>query len=172
MGRRKLRFDVRKNHERKKKLYQAVTRAVTITNDFCIWLPIKTAYLPSRVGSVNTLHERVTRLGALPVDGLPQLSVGSWLLSNFALANNFEVPTVLYMVTISEDFTWNVRRGENTVRSAERLLEWIDGNKDKATVIASSVISNLDKCFPKSRSPKAARDRMWGSFTPCHENNR
>ncbi len=50
----------------------------------------------------------------------------------------------------------------NAVRSVERLLEWIDGNK--ATVIASSLISNLDKCFPKSRSPKAARDRMWGNF--------
>lgn len=68
------------------------------------------------------------------------------------------------LILKDEGFQLPTEPARNAVRSAERLLEWIDGNKDKATVIASSLICNLDKCFPKSRSPKAARDRMWGNF--------
>ncbi len=55
---------MQKNYEHRKRLYQAITHAVNIPNDFCIRLPITitTAYLPSRVRSVSTLHESVAKL--------------------------------------------------------------------------------------------------------------
>ena len=46
----------------------------------------------------------------------------------------------------------------NAITSAERMLEWMDTNKVRAGVIPSSLVSDLDKCFPKTRSPKAARE--------------
>ncbi len=47
---------------------------------------------------------------------------------------------------------------------AEKLLEWIENNKEQADAVATSVVGCLKKCFHKSRSPRVARDRMWGNY--------
>ncbi len=63
-----------------------------------------------------------------------------------------------------EGFQLPTAPARNAIISAERMLEWMDDNKDKARVIASSLVSDLDKCFPKSKSPNAARDKLWTNF--------
>ena len=65
MGRQKLRFDVRKNHEQRKKLCRAVACISAIPTELFVRLPIATTYLPSRVSSVKTLHERLRKLDKL-----------------------------------------------------------------------------------------------------------
>ena len=142
MGRRKLRFDVQKNSERRRRLCKAVTCALTIPNVFSIRLPIATAYLPSRVSSLGMLHERVTKLRALPAGWTSSIISGQLVLVKFWSG---QVPTVLYMVTIMDDFAWTVRRGENMVSKkgdvftgAPCLLQSVESITD--------VLSRLDHC--------------------------
>ncbi len=94
---------------------------------------------------MNTLQERVTRLRALPVGWTSSIIVsGHLVIVKLCSGQQFEVPTVLYMVTISEDFTWNVRRGENTVSKESDVIAGSPCSVQ--SVEGTDILVQLDNC--------------------------
>ncbi len=68
-----------------------------------------------------------------------------------------------------DGFQIQTKPARNALTSAEKMLEWIDSNKDEAKAIASHLIGNIQRCFSKkSKNPRTARDTLWkNSFQLC-----
>ena len=64
MGRRKLRYDVRKNNERKKRYRRAVSLALVDPDNLMLRIPLH-ATLSSKLSTIKSLHERVIMLKKL-----------------------------------------------------------------------------------------------------------
>lgn len=109
-----LRFATRKNSERRKKLHQAVSLAVTSQDHELVKLPIS-LYVTSQVSSVNALHERLMRLKTLPTGWTSSIVSTSLVCSKIEQPSAASTIEMTYMFIISADFTWTVRRGKNMV---------------------------------------------------------
>ncbi len=58
-----------------------------------------------------------------------------------------------------DGFQIQTKPARNALTSAEKILEWIDSNKDEAKAVASHLIGNIQRCFSKkSKNPRTARD--------------
>lgn len=127
---------MRKNNERRRKrLHQTVSQA-----DFSIRLPIATTYLPSRVTSVSTLQERMMRLRALPEGWASSIVSGQLILVKICPGPQAEL---LFMLSISHDFTWIARQGSNmlsgdVLAGAPSFLQSVED--------VTSTLSQLDHC--------------------------
>ena len=147
MGRRKLRFDSRKNFERRK-LRRAVTPSedFTCTSEIVVRLPI-TSYESSQVTSIDKLQEKMQRLKACPAGWTS--TVMSESETNLVFCKLYYTESnvaVQYMLKISSDFTWTVKKGQiviptrcsifsdialemNTVKSVIEILTLLDTSK-------------------------------------------
>ncbi len=57
-----------------------------------------------------------------------------------------------------DGFQIQTKPARNALTSAEKMLEWIDSNKDEAKAIASHLIGNIQRCFSKkSKNPLSAK---------------
>ena len=151
MGR-KSRFDYRKNRERRNRLQAAI-----IPNECtcCIQLPITSSYVPGNTSTVSVLHNRITTLQVLS-EGWTSAVVNGSLVLIKVHSGTADESTVLYLVSVSVDFTWRVRRGERevprecelligspellqSVEAVTQILQLLDGCK--------LCIGNEDECF-------------------------
>ena len=144
MGRRKLRFDSRKNFERKKRLCRAATNISVMPADLFIRLPITTSYLPSRVNSLNTLQERLLILGKLPA-GWTSSIIGTTLVLIKLFSDQSPATIVLYTLTISQDFTWSDRRGDNLIPKDSSVFVDVPSLLQSVGDVVS-VLDRLDNC--------------------------
>ena len=148
MGR-KSRFDYRKNRERRNRLQAAI-----IPNECtcCIQLPITSS---GNTSTVSVLHNRITTLQVLS-EGWTSAVVNGSLVLIKVHSGTADESTVLYLVSVSVDFTWRVRRGERevprecelligspellqSVEAVTQILQLLDGCK--------LCIGNEDECF-------------------------
>ena len=121
MGKRKLKFDVRKNHERKTVSYSA-----SINNT----RPQQPTELtqgmsgPVSVSDVCALHEQIIQSRRLPAEWTCSIvPASSMVLCKMAAQPTTSTSAdIMHMVTICLDFTWTLRIGQNEVPLHESQL--------------------------------------------------
>ena len=114
-GKRKLRFDIRKNNERKKRLCKAAACISAIPGDLYVKLPIS-IYHSGRVRSVSALYERLRKRDILEHGWTCSFaSCSSLVILKLSCPNLSLAPNMLFTVIISKDFTWSVRRGDHAI---------------------------------------------------------
>ena len=145
MGR-KSRFDYRKNRERRHRLQASLLQVATIPNECtcCIQLPITSSYVPAKASTVSVLHNRIMTLQVLS-EGWTSAVVNGNLILIKVRSGTADESTVLYLVTVSVDFTWRVRRGEREVpRECELLIASPELLRSVEAV--TQIIQILDSC--------------------------
>ena len=110
MGKRKLRFHVRKNYERKKK---AAKRVCTVRDTDIVpatYLMIKiplSIYAEAVASDISTLHSRLQHLSVLPTQWLySSVSETNIVLSQLRITPPQMSAQLSFLLTISESFFW------------------------------------------------------------------
>lgn len=119
MGKRKIRFDARKNYERKK---HARARAITQPQhdtELVVTLP-RSAYTTAAVAEVAALQSRLTISHTLPNDWISTLlSSNDLALYKLTVSPPLMSAKVQYMLTISNDLSWVLCIGQKEIKRSE-----------------------------------------------------
>ena len=176
MGRRTLRFDVRKNCERKKRGTQVSTvqnKSVIIpdetipTSKSCLKLSIPSSYYRSAdAPDVSVLCTRMQKLGCLPMHWTSTVVSGTLVLTKLRASQTSA--KVVFLLPISEMFSWALYNNQRSVNleKCQVLCEVSSSLKSVDDVI--SVLRVLDATQQCVGNPdekfRALVDRRRGEF--------
>lgn len=121
MGKRKLRFFVRKNYERKKYGWPKLTTSYQRKHVKIVSLPIS-AIKAAVVSSISVLHRMLLILRVLPTSWICSLLGSSLALYQLDMASSTMSAATTTMLTIGSDFTWALRIGEREIHASECML--------------------------------------------------
>ena len=102
------------------------------------------SYVPGSTSTVSVLHNRITTLQVLS-EGWTSAVVNGSLVLIKVHSGTADESTVLYLVSVSVDFTWRVRRGESEVpRDCELLI----GSPEllQSVEAVTQILQLLDSC--------------------------
>ena len=122
MGKRKLKFDVRKNSEKKNRYRRALNFALAAPDCTVVSIPFRYT-LSCKLLSVESLHERMVTLHKLPAGWTSSIicrSEGNIMAVSKLSVVSSAVEAVV--ITIFPDFTWTIQKGQKQIPVLQTAL--------------------------------------------------
>ncbi len=167
MGKRKLRYDVRKNYERKmEKSCKTVSCCEEqFSEELVVRVPV-TLYTSSSAPDILGLNERLLESRCLPADWT--CSDASAVSLSLRKLQPMESADVVYVVTICSDFTWRVSIGQKHVPIHESALLHNAPHLLNNVQSVVGVLSLLDGCKSEQQ---LLIEKHNGNFMADHSGN-
>lgn len=158
MGVRKLRFDVRKNHERRK--YRKVLTTPPQQLEIKVSLPLS-AYIATAAPDITTLHTRLMSLHVLPTEWVCSLLSSTTLtLHKLDIFPPHMLASTKYMLTIFSNLSWVLSVGQKQLEVGEcRVLHGISQHLCSVGDVFRTVVA-VDKSKLCVGNPDAKFDAL------------